>query len=135
MHAASAAAAIAWSLTTDLRIAMIIRTRIKIYTRSVGSLFSEMNFAEIGFRTVPAILRKRTQMAFHSARRLTRAVNVAYVTFYRRGYADANFESERAARKKLDGFGDNLVTVPTKLHKSRAVLSLKRVASYNVSTA
>jgi integrase len=50
-------------------------------------------------------------------------------------YAHTNIESKRAAVEKLDGFGDNLVTVRPKLHNSRAVLSLKRVASYNVSTA
>jgi integrase len=50
-------------------------------------------------------------------------------------YAHTNIESKRAAVEKLDGFGDNLVTVRPKLHNSRAVLSLKRAASYNVSTA
>jgi integrase len=50
-------------------------------------------------------------------------------------YAHTNIESKRAAVEKLDRFGDNLVTVRPKLHNSRAVLSLKRVASYNVSTA
>jgi integrase len=46
-------------------------------------------------------------------------------------YAHTNFDSKRAAVEKLDGFGDNLVTVPKKLHHSRAVLSLNRRASYN----
>jgi hypothetical protein len=41
-------------------------------------------------------------------------------------------ESKRAAVEKLDGFGDNLVTVPINMHQSRAVLSPKRAASYNV---
>jgi integrase len=50
-------------------------------------------------------------------------------------YAHTNIESKRAAVEKLDGLGDDLVTVGPKLHNSRAVLSLKRVASYNVSTA
>ena len=50
-------------------------------------------------------------------------------------YAHTNIEGKRVAVEKLDGFGDNLVTVQPKLHNSRAVLSLKRVASYNVSTA
>jgi len=47
-------------------------------------------------------------------------------------YAHTNFDSKRAAVEKLDGFGDNLVTVPKKLHQKRAVLSLNRPASYNV---
>ncbi len=46
-------------------------------------------------------------------------------------YAHTNIESKRAAVEKLDGFGDNLVTVPKKMHQNRAVLSLKRAASYN----
>jgi integrase len=50
-------------------------------------------------------------------------------------YAHTNIESKRAAVERLDGFGDNLVTVPAKMHQSRAVLSLERVASYNASTA
>jgi len=50
-------------------------------------------------------------------------------------YAHTNIESKRAAVGKLDGFGDNLVTVPNKMHHSRAVLSLNRSASYNVSRA
>lgn len=44
-------------------------------------------------------------------------------------YAHANFESKRAAVAKLEGFGDNLVTVAGKVHQSRAVLSLNRPAS------
>jgi hypothetical protein len=48
-------------------------------------------------------------------------------------YAHTNIESKRAAVEKLDGFSDNLVTVNPKVHQSRAVLSLNRVASYNVS--
>jgi integrase len=48
-------------------------------------------------------------------------------------YAHTNIESKRAAVEKLDRCGDNLVTVGPKLHQSRAVLSLNRVASYNVS--
>jgi integrase len=47
-------------------------------------------------------------------------------------YAHTNIESKRAAVEKLDGFGDNLVTVGPKMHQSRAVLSLNRVASYNI---
>jgi integrase len=50
-------------------------------------------------------------------------------------YAHTNIESKRAAVEKLGAFGDNLVTVPPRKHDSRSVLSLKRVASYNVSTA
>lgn len=46
-------------------------------------------------------------------------------------YAHTNFESKRSAVLKLDGFGDNLVTVKPRLHNSGAVLSLKRAASYN----
>ena len=46
-------------------------------------------------------------------------------------YAHTNIESKRAAVAKLDGFGDNLVTVDPKMHQSRAVLSLNRRASYN----
>ena len=46
-------------------------------------------------------------------------------------YAHTNFESKRAAVEKLDGFGDNLVTVRPKMHQTRAVLSLNRRASYN----
>ncbi|HVB55761.1 MAG TPA: tyrosine-type recombinase/integrase [Candidatus Acidoferrales bacterium] len=48
-------------------------------------------------------------------------------------YAHTNIESKRAAVEKLDGFGDNLVTVGRKLNQSRAVLPLNRGASYNVS--
>jgi integrase len=47
-------------------------------------------------------------------------------------YAHTNFDSKRAAVEKLDGFGDNLVTVHSNMHQSRAVLSLNRRASYNV---
>jgi len=47
-------------------------------------------------------------------------------------YAHTNIDSKRAAVEKLDGFGDNLVTVPGRLHQSRAVVSLNRAASYNV---
>ncbi len=47
--------------------------------------------------------------------------------------AHTNHESNRAAVKKLDGVGDNLVTVHPKMHPSRAALSLNRLASYNVS--
>jgi len=46
-------------------------------------------------------------------------------------YAHTNFDSKRAAVEKLDGFGDNLVTVPKKVHHNRARLSLIRPASYN----
>jgi len=47
-------------------------------------------------------------------------------------YAHTNIDSKRAAVEKLDGFGDNLMTVHPKMHQSRAVLSLNRAASYNV---
>lgn len=47
-------------------------------------------------------------------------------------YAHTNIESKRAAVEKLDSFGDNLVTVRTNMHQSRAILSLKQAASYNV---
>ena len=48
-------------------------------------------------------------------------------------YAHTNLDSKRAAVEKLDGFGDNLVTVQPRVHNSRAVLSLNRPASYNLS--
>ncbi|MGC1838172.1 MAG: tyrosine-type recombinase/integrase [Candidatus Acidiferrales bacterium] len=48
-------------------------------------------------------------------------------------YAHTNFDSKRSAVEKLDGFGDNLVTVRTKMQQSGSVLSLNRAASYNVS--
>jgi hypothetical protein len=48
-------------------------------------------------------------------------------------YAHTNIESKRAAVEKLDSFGDNLVTVSPKVQQSRAVLSLNRTPSYNVS--
>jgi site-specific recombinase XerD len=48
-------------------------------------------------------------------------------------YAHTNFESKRAAVEKLDGFGDNLVTVRPKMQQSRSILSLNCAASYNVS--
>ena len=47
-------------------------------------------------------------------------------------YAHTNIDSKRAAVERLDGFGDNLVTVPKKMHQNRAVLSLNRAAKYNV---
>jgi hypothetical protein len=50
-------------------------------------------------------------------------------------YAHTNIESKRAAVEKLGGFGDNLVTVSPQAHQAKAVLSLNRVASYNVSRA
>ena len=34
-------------------------------------------------------------------------------------YAHTNFDSKRSAVEKLDGFGDNLVTVRTKMQQSR----------------
>jgi integrase len=48
-------------------------------------------------------------------------------------YAHTNIDSKRAAVEKLEGFGDNLVTVCPNVHQSRAVLSLNRTPSYNVS--
>ena len=48
-------------------------------------------------------------------------------------YAHTNFDSKRAAVEKLDGFGDNLVTVPKRMHHNRAKLSLIGAASYNTS--
>lgn len=50
-------------------------------------------------------------------------------------YAHTNFDSKRSAVEKLDGFGDNLVTVPEKLHQNRARLSLIRPASYNAASS
>ena len=49
-------------------------------------------------------------------------------------YAHTNFDSKRAAVEKLDGFGDNLVTVPKRVHQNRAKLSLLPSARYNVQT-
>ena len=49
-------------------------------------------------------------------------------------YAHTNLDSKRAAVDRLDVFGDNLVTVPKKLHQKGAVLSLNRAGSYNVRT-
>jgi integrase len=46
-------------------------------------------------------------------------------------YAHTNFDSKRAAVEKLDGFGDNLVTVPKRVHQNRAKLSLLPAARYN----
>lgn len=48
-------------------------------------------------------------------------------------YTHTNLESKRAAVEKLGGFGDNLVTVRTKMQQSKLGLSLKKVLSYNVS--
>jgi hypothetical protein len=48
-------------------------------------------------------------------------------------YAHTNFDNKRAAVEKLHGFGDNMVTVPNKLRKNGAELSLNRRASYNIS--
>jgi len=39
-------------------------------------------------------------------------------------YAHTNLDSKRAAVEKLDGFGDNLVRVPKRVHQNRAKLSL-----------
>jgi len=50
-------------------------------------------------------------------------------------YAHTNFDSKRAAVEKLDGFGDNLVTVPTKLHQNSAVLSLNPAVRYNAASS
>jgi integrase len=49
-------------------------------------------------------------------------------------YAHTNFDSKRAAVERLDGFGDNLVTVPAIVHQSRAALSLNRTLRYNVAS-
>jgi hypothetical protein len=48
-------------------------------------------------------------------------------------YAHTNIDSKRTAVEILEGFGDNLVTVRPNLHQFRAVLSLDRTPSYNVS--
>ena len=48
-------------------------------------------------------------------------------------YAHTNFDSKRAAVDKLGGFGDNLVTVPRKMHQNRARLSLNQTVRYNVT--
>ena len=47
-------------------------------------------------------------------------------------YAHTNFDCKRAAVEKLDGFGDNLVTVRTEMHQSRQTVT-KCAASYNIS--
>jgi integrase len=48
-------------------------------------------------------------------------------------YTHTNLDSKRAAIEKLDGFGDNLVTVRTKMQQPKHELSLKNVLSYSVS--
>jgi integrase len=50
-------------------------------------------------------------------------------------YAHTNFDSKRAAVERLDGFGDNLVTVPKRVHQDRAALSLNRTLRYNVASS
>jgi len=50
-------------------------------------------------------------------------------------YAHTNIDSKRAAVEKLDGFGDNLVTVRPKMHQSRAALSLSGTLRYNVASS
>jgi hypothetical protein len=47
--------------------------------------------------------------------------------------AHTNIESKRAGVEKLEGFGDNLVTVRPNARKTRGVLSLNLAPSYNVS--
>lgn len=47
-------------------------------------------------------------------------------------YAHTNLDSKHAAVARLDGFGDDLVTVPKPLHPKGAVLSVHRRPSYNV---
>jgi hypothetical protein len=48
-------------------------------------------------------------------------------------YTHTNLDSKHAAVAKLEGFGDNLVTVCTKMQQSREGLSPNAVISYNVA--
>jgi hypothetical protein len=48
-------------------------------------------------------------------------------------YAHTNLDSKHAAVAKLEGYGDNLVTVRPKMQQSREGLSLNGAVSYNVS--
>ena len=50
-------------------------------------------------------------------------------------YAHTNLDNKRAAVEKLDGFGDNLVTVSANVHQSRAALSPNRTLRYNVASS
>ena len=50
-------------------------------------------------------------------------------------YTHTNLDSKRAAVEKLAGFGDNLVTVHTKMQQWRGKLSPNKVASYNVASS
>src|SRR5262249_39800045 len=54
------------------------------------------------------------------------------VTVTRR-YTHTNLESKHAAVAKLDGFGDNVVTVCTNMQQSKQKLSPNEAVSYNVS--
>jgi integrase len=48
-------------------------------------------------------------------------------------YTHTNLDSKRTAVAKLENYGDNLVTVPEKVHHFRGKLSLNTVPSYNIS--
>jgi site-specific recombinase XerD len=48
-------------------------------------------------------------------------------------YTHTNLDSKHAAVAKLEEFGDNLVTVCTKMQQSKEVLSPNAVISYNVA--
>jgi len=48
-------------------------------------------------------------------------------------YTQTNLDAKHAAVAKLEGFGDNLVTVCTKMQQSKEGLSPNAVLSYNVA--
>jgi hypothetical protein len=48
-------------------------------------------------------------------------------------YTHTNLDSKHAAVAKLEGFGDNLVTVCTKMQQPKEALSPNAVLSYNVA--
>jgi hypothetical protein len=48
-------------------------------------------------------------------------------------YTHTNLDSKHAAVAKLEGYGDNLVTVRPKMQQSKELLSLNGTVSYNVS--
>ena len=50
-------------------------------------------------------------------------------------YAHTNLDSKHAAVAKLESFGDNLVTVCTKMQQSKERVSLNAGISYNVSAS
>lgn len=50
-------------------------------------------------------------------------------------YTHTNLDSKHAAVAKLEGFGDNMVTVRPKMQQSKEKLSLNRAVSYNVAVS